>query len=210
MTPFRRVRVCRFYNQDMLTRLVGGSWWMVVSAIVCSAGLPVAAQTPLPFPRANQPAQPPRANTPPAAPAPAQPQAAPAAPPAAVAPGTPSEATLGSPIYPGAQFLTSYEAGRGQRFYMFGTTAPYAEIVQYYRKVLNEGGDVVFKEPATHMFNVGRFRQETMAFPPGVTVKDWTWGGSAGYPNPKLGGQPARFPTIVMIVPPPPAAAPAR
>ena len=28
------------------------------------------------------------------------------------------------------------------------------------------------------MFEVGRFREETMAFPPGVTVKDWTWGGS--------------------------------
>jgi hypothetical protein len=53
------------------------------------------------------------------------------------------------------------------------------------------------------MFEVGRFREETMAFPPGVTVKDWTWGGSQGYPNPKLGGQPARFPTIIMIVPPP-------
>ena len=43
-----------------------------------------------------------------------------------------------------------------------------------------------------------------MAFPPGVTVKDWTWGGSQGYPNPKLGAQPQRFPTIIMIVPPPP------
>jgi len=38
-------------------------------------------------------------------------------------------------------------------------------------------------------------------------VKDWTWGGSQGYPNPKAGGQPARYPTIIMIVPPPPAAA---
>ena len=30
------------------------------------------------------------------------------------------------------------------------------------------------------MFDVGRFREETMAFPPGVTVKDYTWAGSAG------------------------------
>ena len=60
---------------------------------------------------------------------------------------------------------------------------------------------------------VGRFREETMAFPPGVTVKDWSLGGSLGYPNPRPGAQPARFPTIIMIVPPPPvapAAAPAR
>jgi hypothetical protein len=47
-----------------------------------------------------------------------------------------------------------------------------------------------------------------MAFPPGVTVKDWTWGGSQGYLNPKLGGQPTRFPTIIMIVPPQPAGTP--
>jgi hypothetical protein len=123
----------------------------------------------------------------------------------------PTAAVLGVSVYPAAQFLASYEAGRGQRYYMFGTTATYADIVTYYRTQLMEGGDVVFKEPPTHMFDVGRFREETMAFPPGVTVKDWTWGGSAGYPNPVPGGQPARFPTIIMIVPAPaPAAVPAR
>jgi hypothetical protein len=53
------------------------------------------------------------------------------------------------------------------------------------------------------MFEIGRFRNETMAFPPGVTVKDWTWGGSAGYLNPKRNSQPERYPTIVVIVPPP-------
>ena len=111
-------------------------------------------------------------------------------------------------MYPTAQFLASYEAGRGQRYYMFGTTASFADIVSYYRSQLMDGGDVVFKEPPTHMFDVGRFREETMAFPPGVTVKDWTWGGSAGYPNPAPGGQPARFPTIIMIVPAPTPAAP--
>jgi len=64
-------------------------------------------------------------------------------------------------------------------------------------------GDVVFDQPATHMFEVGRFRQETMAFPPGVTVKDYTWGGAQGYPNPKRGKGPEHFPTIIMIVPTP-------
>ena len=192
----------------MRTRILGRAGWIAAWALA-TAGL--YAQTPQPFPRAGLPAQPaqqappPRA-TPPATPAPTQPQT-PAASPAT---GVPTAATLGLPVYPSAQFLTSYEAGRGQRFYIFGTTAPYAEIVAYYKTQLAEGGDVVFKEPATHMFNVGRFRQETMAFPPGVTVKDWTWGGSQGYPNPTLGGQPARFPTIVMLVPPPPAAPAAR
>ena len=55
------------------------------------------------------------------------------------------------------------------------------------------------------MFEVGRFREESMAFPPGVTVKDYTWGGAGGYLNPKAGAQPERFPTIIQIVAVPPA-----
>jgi hypothetical protein len=114
------------------------------------------------------------------------------------------------PVYPAAQFLSSYDAGRSQRFYVYGTTSPFADIVNFYRTQLDERGNLVFKEPPTHMFEVGRFREETMAFPPGVTVKDWTWGGSQGYPNPKLGAQPSRFPTVIIIVPPPPVTQPAR
>jgi hypothetical protein len=115
------------------------------------------------------------------------------------------------PVYPASQFLSSYDAGRGQRYLLYGATAGFADVVAYYRMQLDDRGDFVFKEPPTHVFEVGRFREETMAFPPGVTVKDWTWGGSQGYPNPKPGAQPARFATIIMIVPPPPAAAaPAR
>jgi len=128
-----------------------------------------------------------------------------AAPPAS--PGAPTEATLGFPIYPTAQFLASYDAGRSQRYYIFGAAASYADLVAYYRTVLKERGDEVFREPPTHMFEVGRFRDQTMAFPPGVTIKDWTWGGLAGYPNPNPAAQPTRFPTIIMIVPAPPAAA---
>jgi hypothetical protein len=40
-----------------------------------------------------------------------------------------------------------------------------------------------------------------------VTVKDYTWNGSAGYMNPKRTGQPARFPSIIQIVPAPEGAA---
>ena len=110
-------------------------------------------------------------------------------------------------IYPGAQFFASYDAGRGQRYYLFGTTASFAELVGYYQKLTGERGDLVFKDPPTHMFMGGtlaRFRDETMAFPPSVTVKDWASSGSTGYPNPKRGVQPQRFPTVIMIVPPPP------
>ena len=42
---------------------------------------------------------------------------------------------------------------------------------------------------------------DTPPFPPGVTVKDFQSDVSQGFPNPKPGGQPARFPTIIQIVP---------
>ncbi len=117
----------------------------------------------------------------------------------------PTEASLGISIFPNAQFLNSYDAGRGQRYYLFGAAAPYEQVVLYYRNVLKQRGDVVFEEPPTHIFEVGRFRQETMAFPPSITIKDYTWGGSSGYLNPKSGAEPQRFATVIQIVPPPPA-----
>ena len=170
------------------------------------------AQTPQPFPRPAT-AQPQRPAAPPPAPAaPAPAATAPGQPQAAAESGAPTVATLGVSPYPGSQFISSYDAGRGQRYYVFGTTAPFVDVVGYYRTQLGERGDLVYKDPGTHMFTggpLGRYREETMAFPPSVTVKDWTSGGSPGYPNPKLGGEPARFPTIIMIVPAP-AGVPAR
>lgn len=168
---------------------------MLVVALAATAS---SAQTPQPFPRPGGAA--------PAAPAPAQP-AAPAQPQARTqedrsAPAAPP----GIPVYPSAQFLGSYDAGKGQRYYLYGATAAFADVVTYYRTQLDNRGDVVYREPGTHMFSggaLGRYREETMAFPPSVTVKDWTAGGSQGYPNPKLGAQPARFATVIMIVPAP-------
>lgn len=165
-------------------------------------GLALTQQPPpQPFPRrgTGQPAQPARpAPQQPAAPAPALP-----APPAATTdqPAAPTEATLGVPIYPGAQFIASYDAGRGQRYYIFGSTGSFVDLVTYYRAVLKQRGELVYDVPATHEFDVGRFNENTMAFPPGVTIKDFQSDVSPGYPNPKPGGQPARFPTIIQIVP---------
>ena len=113
----------------------------------------------------------------------------------------PTEATLGVPIYPGAQYLTSYDAGRSQRFYLFGSTASFVDLVEYYRTRLKQKGELVFDAPATHEFDVGRFREETMAFPPGVTIKEYKSALSEGYPNPKAACSPARFPTIIQVVP---------
>lgn len=114
----------------------------------------------------------------------------------------PTAAMLGFPVYPAAQFITSYEAGRGQRYYLYGTNSEFEAMVRYYRNVLRERGNRVFDEPPTHIFEVGRFREREMAFPPSVTVKDYAWNGAEGYLNP-AGGEPARFRTIIQIVPAP-------
>ena len=160
------------------------------------AAATVFAQTPQPFPRpGSQPQKP--------VPNPNDPRTTLPRPPAGPAKSGPSEETLGAPIYPSAVFLTSYDAGRGQRFYIYGVNAPYAEMVNYYRTMLKNRGDELFEAPPTHFFETGRFRDESMAFAPSVTIKDYTYGGSAGYPNPKKGEAPERFPTIIQIVPAP-------
>jgi len=117
----------------------------------------------------------------------------------------PTEATLGVPLYPAGQFIESYDAGSGQRFYLFGASASFDDVVSFYKSALKQRGELVFEEPATHMFETGKFREETMAFPPSVTVKDYRWGGMQGYPNPKPNAEPARFRTIIQIVPVPTA-----
>jgi hypothetical protein len=144
-----------------------------------------------------------------AAPAAAQqPAAAAPRPPAAAAPAParageapPTEIALGVAVHPSAVFLGSFNAGQGQRYYLYGSTTSFADLVTYYRGVLKERGELVFDAPAVHMFDIGRFREESMAFPPSVTVKDYTWGGKGGYLNPVRGGTPARYPTILQIVP---------
>jgi hypothetical protein len=154
------------------------------------------APVPQPFPKPGTQAAPPA-------------KPAPQPPPTTTAPATPApdapptEAFLGVPVYPGAEFIRSYDAGRGQRFYIFGSAAPFADLVTYYRSVLKQKGDVVFDVPATHEFDVGKFNEDTMAFPPGVTIKDFQSDTSEGYPNPKRAAQPPRFKSIIQIVPVP-------
>ena len=191
----RLLALWRRYNRGMASRL------LIVPLAIALSSSAAAAQTPQPFPRpaVDRPSNPPPASQPARPPVVAPPASTPAA-----APGpndVPTEATLGVQIYPGAEFLASYDAGKGQRYYLFGTNAPFADIVNYYRTVLKQKGDLIYDEPAIHEFDIGRFKEETMAFPPSVTVKDYTWGGSAGYLNPKRGKQPARFKTVIQIVP---------
>jgi hypothetical protein len=173
--------------------------YAAVVLLVLGLCRPALAQGPLPFPKPTDPQKPGGQAK---VDAPQKPGTA--LPPQAVAP--PTEAMLGLPIFPSAEFIASYDAGRGQRYYLFGTNNTFTQIVEYYKSALKQRGELVYDEPPTHMFEVGRFREETMAFPPGVTVKDYAWAGSLGYLNPKRGAEPARFRTIIQIVPSPPGA----
>ena len=179
--------------------------WTVIA--ILAFGFATEAQTPQPFPRPANPQNPsrPAPGTPPP-PAPAQTAPAPILA-NAPADGTPTEASLGLPIYPNAQFIASYDAGHGQRYYLFGSEASFPALVKYYQTVFKTRGTLVFETPATHMFEIGRYDEKTMAFPPGVTIKDYTWNGSAGYLNPKRDAKPERFPSIIQFVPPPAGAA---
>jgi hypothetical protein len=179
----------------MSPRLVGSA----ALALALGLAVPATAQTPVPFPRPGDPAKP-QGQPPATDPKGATPRPGGAAQPAVAAP---TEATLGMPVYPNAEFITSYDAGRGQRYYLFGTNTSFAETVAYYRNTLKSRGELVYEEPPIHSFDVGRFREETMAFPPGVTVKDYTWGGSNGYLVPMAGGKSQRFRTVIQIVPAP-------
>jgi hypothetical protein len=185
-------------------RTPGLATCVILIGVLCAAASADAQQPPVPqpFPRpaSGSSSQTPAPAT--ARPAPQAPLAPAAAQPAGIdAEAAPAEGILGLPVYPGAQFIRSYDAGRGQRYYIYGTPASFVDVVAYYRAGLKQKGELVYDVPATHEFDVGRFREETMAFPPGVTVKDYQSDVSQGYPNPKPGAQPARFPTLIQIVP---------
>ena len=119
--------------------------------------------------------------------------------------GTPTEATLGAPIYPTSEFLESFDAGRGQRYYIFGTNAAYAEIVGYYKNVMRNGGRTIFEAPAMQQWELAKFQEQTMAFPPSIVVKDYSWNGSSGYLFVD-GAREKRFKTVIQIVPAAPGA----
>ncbi len=172
-----------------------------------------AAQTPPPPRPAN-----PGPTTTPAPPVPrpfpgsAGPPAGPASPAKPVSPpdlatagqrvGPPTVDELaGAPIYPGAEFVDAFDAGQSQRYYLFGTNAPYSDIVLYYRNVLRGASNrEIFRAPAMHQFDLGRFSEDSMAYPPSVVVKDYTWNDAAGYLM-VTGTTEKRFKTIIQIVP---------
>jgi hypothetical protein len=175
---------------------------LLVTAVIAGAAAaqnppkpPTSAPVPEPFPHSSQPQRAAPQTPPPVAPA------GPTAQPAGV-PGRPSEATLGAPIYPAAEFLDSFDAGYGQRYYLFGTNAPYVDIVQYYKNTLKGGGRELLKAPPMQQFDLGKFQESAMAYPPSIVVKDYTWNGSLGYLY-VTGTTEKRFKTVIQIVPTP-------
>jgi len=183
-----------------------------------AAALPSAAQTqqtqipvPRPFPQPSQPSQPPATSAPPTRtppPTAVRPDQPPPPPPA-LDPSSPSvrptDQQLGVTIYPAAEFIDSYDAGHGQRIYLFGTNAAYSEIVTYYRNMLRDGGHELFKTPtAMQEFDLGKFRDDTMSLPPGVVVKDYSLTADGVRSDGYLavdGAREKHFKTVIQIVP---------
>jgi hypothetical protein len=179
---------------------------LLLSALVLAQSAPPPTQNPpvpRPFPGAGTPpasagaagAKPdaPRqagstaAGQTPAPPGPAQTEGGPLAPPL---------------VYPAAEFIQDFDAGRGQRYYLYGTDQPFAAIVDYYKGVLRSNGRELSEMPAMQQFELGRFDGNTMAYPPSVVVKDYVWNGSEGYLVAQ-GTTPRRYRTVIQIVPAP-------
>lgn len=126
--------------------------------------------------------------------------------PAQVPPPAPREAAptndvlRDAPVFPSAQFIGSYDAGHNQRYYLYGTDASYADVLNFYKKQLRDGGRELYKVPAMQQFELGKYDDSTMAYPPSVMVEDYVGDGSKGYLF-VSGTSEKRFRTVIQIVP---------
>ena len=172
-------------SRYMVAALVLSGVAAVCPAAFAQSGQPRGVLPPQPAAQAPRPPAPTTAapSTAPAAPQATAPAAAPAVAPSAAktTEAPPSEATLGAPVYPNATFMGSFDAGQGQRYFLFGTTATYPTVLQFYRATLKDKGDEVFDIPPIWTFDIGRYREQTMVYPPSVTVRDHMAGGGTGY-----------------------------
>ena len=177
--------------------------WCVAGTLAQTGAAFAQGPVPQPFPGSKPPTgsqpQPPPATTPQAPTRPAPPVAS------APAAGSPEAALAGLPLFPQAQFLDSFDAGQGQRYYLYGTQAPFEEVATHFRTTLMSGGRQLYRTPAVHQFDLGRFDDQRMAFPPSVVVKDYAGGTGGGYLFVR-DAKEQRFRTIIQIVPPPAAA----
>jgi hypothetical protein len=175
---------------------------LTLSSVLTAAQTP-AVPVPRPFPGAG-----PTTTTSPRAP---EPQSPSSQPPASVTPAAPSAPAMPStpllpttvPLYPSAEFLDAFDAGTGQRYYLYGTNQPYADIVAYYRTTLKTGGHEIYKAPGMYQFDLGKYQEDTMAYPPSVVIRDYVSENSPGYLF-VTGTSEKRFRTVIQIVPPGP------
>jgi hypothetical protein len=174
---------------------------ITIGAVVAAGSVAAAQQNP-------PPTQPPPVPRPfPGAPVPPPPASKPtataAAPGGAAAPApTPAQADLGNaPIYPTAEFLDTFDAGRGQRILIYGVNMPYADIVTYYKVQLRSAANrELMREPPMYQFDLGRYDEKTMSYPPSLVIKDYTWNGSEGYLQVN-GTSEKRYKTIIQVIP---------
>ena len=107
---------------------------------------------------------------------------------------------------PNAVFLTSYDAGRGQRYYLYGATGSFVELVAYYRTLLKNKGTQVFDQPLDPHLRSRPLQRDH----DGVSAERDDQGLQRGYcrrrrrlPEPEAGAKPERFATVIQIVPAP-------
>jgi len=120
---------------------------------------------------------------------------------AAKTPPSPLPTTI--PMYPSADYLDTFDAGQGQRYYLYGANLPYADMVTYYRNALKTSGREIYKVPGMYQFDLGKFQEDSMAYPPSVVIKDYWSENSAGYLY-VTGTAEKRYRTIIQVVPPGP------
>ncbi len=111
-------------------------------------------------------------------------------------------------MYPDAEFLDSYDAGRGQRYFVYGVNATFDTVAAYYKQALKNGGKEIYPAPRMVIFELASFKDDRMAYPPSVVIKDYSTTAPAGYLFVR-GSAEKRFQTVIQVVPPAPAA-PAR
>jgi hypothetical protein len=88
---------------------------------------------------------------------------------------------LGCALFPQLRLLETYDAGSGQKYFILARTRRTSRSCSSNRTSLRTGGREIYRAPAPAMqqFDLGRFQEETMAYPPSVVVKDYG-GSSAG------------------------------
>jgi hypothetical protein len=106
----------------------------------------------------------------------------------------------GIAAYPGAEFLAAYDAGTGQKLFVFGTNETYEAVTAFYKTQFKKSGDEVSKQPRIQEFDLGAFNSSTMSQRPGVIVKDYTVPDPDGYLH-VSGTTQKRFKTLIQIIP---------